>query len=276
MFNTLANRMMNSIYSSVAFAPEGLGGDDGGDNFESIPGSDEDAEDGDGEPPESQDDDEITGDSAKFMRELFGAGNEDDEDDGEPGESEEEMQAAEKQMAEDLRSGLASLTLSDDIIPEDFDPSDRTQFLKVLNQVQVNTATQAIRLMFAPVQKTMGRLASQMRREMRETSRDGHSRVAEQEADREAFPGIDNPNIAPAIQFALKNARKKHPGDRKAAHSAAKKALNTLGIKGWDVTSSRGSRDESNGGTFRTGKDALDGIGLTLPRRKPADRMRRS
>lgn len=268
MFKTLANSMMNgTAYANrITYAPDGFGGAGADEEtFDEIPGSDNDGEDDDEQNNDSSDKDEITNDPEKFMSDLFGAGD-DDGDDDEDDESPEDLQKAQETMATNLKTGLSGLTLPADLIPEDFDASDPKQLAKVLNDLQIHTATQTIKLVFGPVQETLNRGFGVMRKEMRQTSRDGHSRVAEQSALRAEFPGIDNPVVSPAIKFAYESAKKKHPDNQKAAFSATKKALQTLGITGWDQPYKKGGRDQSeSGGSFREGTSALDGLGLRLP-----------
>jgi len=276
--NKLTQMLMGNVYDRITFSPTSFeaGGDEGGEGdegFGSIPETDAGDE---GDEGESESGDNITDDPESFMSDLFPAG--DDDDDDEPAETPEEIAAAETQMAKDLKDGLAGLTLAEDIIPEDFDPTDPKQMRELLNKVQINAATNAIKLMFSPVQQTLNRMGGQMRREMRQTSRSGHDAVNERVSLEESFPGIKNPVIAPVIKTIYEAAKRKHPTDRKAAFAATRKGLLAVGIDGSDAGKagrSRGGESGNNG--LRTGASALDGLGLRLPqpaRSNAGSRMR--
>lgn len=278
--NKLTQMLMGNVYDRITFHPTSFesgspgGGDDEG--FDEI-GNDGDDDEGEGDQGESGADDKITDDPESFMSDLFPAGDEDDDDEEE--ETPEQIAAAESQMAEDLKNGLSKLTLAEDLIPDDFDPNDPKQMRELLNKVQINAATNAIKLMFAPVQQTLNRMGGQMRREMRQTSRSGHDAVNERMALEESFPGIKNPVIAPVIKTIYEAAKKKHPTDRKAALAATRKGLAAVGVDGSDAGKAGSRQRDSEGGDgFRTGASALDGLGLRLPQPKRAqtgNRMRK-
>lgn len=276
--NKLTQMLMGNVYDRIAFHPTSFeaGGDEGGEGdegFGSIPESDDGGEGSEG--GESGAGDNFTDDAESFMSDLFPA--EDDDDEDEPAETPEEIAAAETEMAENLKRGLAGLTLAEDLIPDDFDPTDRNQMRTLLNQVQINAATNAIKLMFAPVQQTLNRMGGQMRREMRQTSRGGLDAQNERVALEESFPGIKNPVISPVISMAYKAAKVKHPTDRKAAFAAVRKSLQALGIDGSDAgKGNKGPRGERMGdGGLKTGPDALEGFGLRLPQPKRAATQQR-
>lgn len=273
--NKLTQMLMGNVYDRITFSPTsfeagGGEGSEGDEGFGTIPDSDEGD---DGDEGESNTGDNITDDPESFMSDLFPAGDEDEDE--EPAETPEEIAAAETQMAKDLKDGLANLTLAEDLIPEDFDPTDPKQMRDLLNKVQINAATNAIKLMFAPVQQTLNRMGGQMRREMRQTSRNGLDGQNERVALEESFPAIKNPVLSPVIKTIYEAAKRKHPTDRKAAFAATRKGLLAVGVDGSDL--GKGARQRNDGNGLRTGASALDGLGLRLPqpaRSNAGSRMR--
>jgi len=276
--------LMGSVYDRVVFAPSndfgfaGGDGDDGEEEFFELPDSDEDGQ-GDGgdddvgeagdKKAESKDKKRITNDPAEFMRAMFGAG---DDDEGGQDEDEDETpeQAAEteKAIATQLKDTLANLTLPEAIFPEDFDPSDPKQLHQVLASVQIHAATNAVKAMMTPVQATLTRMMSTLRREHRDGLRSNNDQQTEKVFLEETFPGLSDPTIAPMIRMTWKQAKAKHPNNRSAAVAAAKKALSILGADTERVNTSPKQRQAARGqgSDFRTGDAALDGFNLSLPR----------
>ena len=270
--------LMNSIYSPIRWAPpndqggemDELGLDNNLDEDE-----DEDADlDGSGKPDPNDPlgvglDEEFTDDNAAFMAKLFDAGDEDGDDD-DLGESEtpEQIKAAETALAAELKAGLESLALPPDLIPDDFDPSDRKQLSDVLAKVQANTAQNAIKLMFKPVQATLNRMATMLRREIRDEVRSGSSKSKEQQTLESEFPALANPVLSGTIKTMYSQARKRYPDNLSAAIKATRRALSTVGIDPNDAgpkSKRRGSTDDDFSPGARVGSDALDSFGLTLP-----------
>lgn len=267
-------KTFNHNYQQMIFrAPADLGGGPGSeqdDQFDAIPDSDADNEngddDGEGDGEYDEEEEEITGDASKFMRELFKAGGDSDNGgDEDEGESPEQMAAAEQAMATELQNSLNNLTLPEDIIPEDFDASDPKQLRALLNQVQINAATQAVKLTLRPVQATLGRVMTTVRREMKDTVRNGTDAMQETGALAEAFPGIENPVVAPVIKMLYSQAKAKYPGNRKAAFAAVRKGLQAVGVDGSD-TGKSGRRTSEDSAGIKTGNSALDSFGLVIPK----------
>lgn len=270
----IADLMNNTAYSNrITYAPPD---DLGADNNESEPQFDEIPDsDADGSEQQNEGRRKIKDDDELDMSEFFNAGDDDEDDEGDS-LTPEEIQAQETQVGNELKATLDSLTLPTDLIPEDFDASDRTQLLALMNRVQTHTATNAVRAMLKPVQATLVRMATQLRQEQRQLVRDGIGKDGGQRLLAEEIPASGSKVHGPLIKQLFRQAQAKHPKDARAAIAATKKAMKMLDMNpdAMDSPNHRGNGDSA----VREGTVALDEfLGFRLPPAgtRSADRIRK-
>lgn len=244
----------------VFAAPDmGFGGDDafieGGDDSEITDDDDNGGQDGG-----FDDDDGITNDRDSAFDTLFKQEGDDttEDDDSDDGYDAEAVQTA---MTERLTAGLASMRLTDDVIPEDFNPNDRASLLELMNSVQRQTARSTLQLMFDPVQTTLGSMARSLRREMRQTSQGSIENNNAESLLLQGIPAAADPAKRKVIDVFWAQARTKHPKDNRAAVIATRKAMQAVGMSFANETKPSGG----GRGGLREGKSALD-LFAPLPR----------
>lgn len=236
------------------------GDDDGGVDFNSI------FEDGEGTQDSGiEGEDGITSDATSILGDLFKtpdpparkAGTQGNAKPGNQGGADDQNDPAaqtrqiQEQLTTQLQQGLQSLTIPEDMIPEDFNPSDPKALRALLGKVQQTTAQNAIRLMFAPVQVAMGQLATTLRAEIASKA---NSTVNESAATRllEAnVPAARDPALRPLVDVLFNQAKQRFPNDMRAQVRATRKAVAVMNLKSGSKTA-RGRSGDS------TGQKALD------------------
>jgi hypothetical protein len=264
------------------FAPPGEGGDggEGGDlgigeseedDFAGI--FDEPDEDGDDDSlieidGENEDEGGITLDPTDVLGDLFKAPKGKVDADGNPippktdTTTEPTPQEVQAELATNLKNGIDGLSIPEDMIPEDFNGSDPKQLRALLGRVQQHTARNAINLMFAPVQVALGRMATQLRREMAASSQNTFSESAAVQLLEQNVPAARNPKLRPMVDLIFSQAKVRFPGNMRAQVSSTKKALTAMGIR----SGSTAPRGPSGGTRTREGSQGLD---LYAPMAKP-------
>lgn len=243
-FRRLADLMAYGNFPVFAPPGEGTeGGDDDSDNqlsgddvfdFGSMSLDDSDNGDEDG----LDTGDGITGDRDSVLSEFWkdpNAGDDDDDSDGDP-----DPQEVQKALATEMEASLSGMTIPEDLIPEDFNPSDPKQFRKLLTDVQAHTARNTLAIMFKPVQASLGHMARQLRKEMQATSEGAVSSSNVERMLLQAIPQAKDENIRPVIDHLMSQAKKRFPKDPKKQVLATKKAAALIGIKGSSTTNTGG------------------------------------
>lgn len=253
------------------------GDDDDSDPYSSVDGTFADEDENDDDDLGVDDDGRITDDSRSYLRDLFKSaddegGDGDDTDDTDDGEQVREALSAE------LEDRLANMTLPEDLIPDDFNPSDPKALRALLNDVQRESARQALGMMFKPVQVTMERMAAQMNRQIRNAVNSGVGENNFNGMISQEIPAYKDPAVRRVIEPFITAAKKKHGSNHAAVIMAVKKGMQAVGMS---ISSNRrsgrsGSGSNSDGAGIRTGSAALDGF-VRLPeikRGSNSDRIR--
>jgi hypothetical protein len=247
----------------IAYAPpgEGEGGGEGGEGGE----GNETQEGGEGSQTQSggnSEDEIIKLDGHKLITELFGK-QKGEEYDPEKDTPPEGIFTAEE-ITTHLTDGLKSIAIPDELIPADFNPSDRTQMKAVLRGAMELGVRHALNLSFKPVENAMRMHAHQVDKNIRTQMRDmGSMNTTEKLLARE-IPASANPEYEGLIQATYDTALKRTK-DPKKAIEVTKKSLAAMSINindSGDRTNRGGSTEGSQG--VKTGKSALDAF-MPLP-----------
>lgn len=170
----------------------------------------------------------------------------------------------------ELTNFIKNLRVPDNAIPENFDPTDRTQMQTLLSGLMRNTISQSLAVVFKPMQLAMKTMANQIDGRMQSQIQQAMQGNSARTLLSEVVPEVNNPQLAPMIltmDSNLKNAGKK-PAERA---QAIRKVLNQMGFKPSNVQSNNGqtrrvSSPNPTGGQgnnnqqVRQGTAALDSI----------------
>ncbi len=270
MIKTITSGLMGSIFPTPYWAPPGGGGggsipDDEGDEGQGNESDDDEGEeftdDDMRERPrkkkdgESDDDDGISLESKDFL-EQFWDEDEDDEDedeDDDAGDSEESQKA----LGNELKAMIEGLTIPEDMIPEDFDPSDPKQFRDVVGKIQRQSVALALKAVFKPMAAALNQQTHRMRKEYQayvETHSTGNSirsRLVE------SIPAAADKKHRQIVGMVLKQASQKFPKDTENQLRSARKALAALGITKDTRTNTGTGRRTSDGNDFSSVLDSF-------------------
>lgn len=159
-------------------------------------------------------------------------------------------------LAQELARGIQQLTLPQDAIPENFDPTDPAQLTQVMQRSMQQSAMTAIQLAFRPMQVAMQQLTKDVKAEI-QASLNG---FGDQQRNRTTLttivPEADDPQYSPMVNMLFEQAMKKKGTNANQAAQTVRKALDAMNIRGGNQNRNSGG-DPMSGG-FREGKSALD------------------
>lgn len=160
----------------------------------------------------------------------------------------------EQQVSREIQDMLKKMSVSEDMIPDGFDPSDPKQFRDVMAQIQQQAAVQTMQMVFKPMQLAIQNLTQEMKTEIQNAMKQHGTESNAQQILRQFVPEADDPEHSGLVKTLFTQAQKKSKNHGDAA-KAVRRALDAMGIKGKQKGQS--DSDPSSGG-YRTGKDALD------------------
>lgn len=264
--------LLGSIFPQPVWAPprEDGGGDDGdsGDEEDDGQGDERDGEDDHLEPAgrrrkgkDSGDDDEISLDDPDFLEQFYEDANSGDDGEDDAGDSEEEQKA----LGLELKGMIDGFQVTEDMIPDDFDPSDPKQFRDVVGKIQRTAIQTALKAMFKPMAAALNQQTSRMRKEM-SSYVDEHSNTNSVRSRLlDEIPAAGDRKHRKIVGVILEQAKSKFPANPDYQIRSARKALNALGITK-ETESERGE-----GRPTKAGRNPLD-MFAPLPKPRTGNR----
>jgi len=220
------------------------------------------------------DEDDEDDESPDPIVDIFGTGDDDDDedkeeldDDGNPippkpqlGADGKPLPTQEEKVALTVQNMLKKMTIAEDAIPENFDPSDPKQLRDVLAKTQQTAAIQTMQIIMEPVKVAMQTMASEIRSEIQNAVKGLRSGSKAEEILESLVPEVNDPQLAGMVKNIFKQSQNKYKKPAEAAQ-ATRKALDAMGI-----TRKGQSASDPSGEGLRSGNAALD---LFAPLPKP-------
>lgn len=237
-FSRILNLNNSTSLTPLAYAPPGEGGsgDDDLDESDQLPmfegSGDLDISDMLGDDDENPEGDEINDDGPDFLAQFYKKGkdekDDEDEDEEEDAGDSPEAQAA---LAEGIKNGIASLSIPEAAIPDDFDPSNRKQLTELLTTIQRDTAQQTMRIMWDPIAAALKQTHVRMRQEWKAGIGDGVTGSQRDQLLAQMIPNHADPGVSDVVNTLMARAKKRFPKDVRSQVVATKKALMAIGVK---------------------------------------------
>lgn len=251
---------MGRIFRSSTSMTSG-GGDQQGDGGESDLEQNIDSDDGDDLTSSlkdifgNDDDDGDDGDDDSNDDNNDDDGDNDDDSDDDAGKGKKKGQSDEERVAAEIANMLKGIAIPEDVIPEDFNPSDPKQFRDVLGKIQQQTAQTSMAMTLRATQVAMQSLVKEMKTEIQSSLRDFGGENQRKQTLESLVPEAKDPALSGLVNTLFKESLKTSKNNPTKAAQAVRKALDAMGVK------SRGGRqrdsDPSEAG-FREGNSALD------------------
>lgn len=266
MANALG-RMFGGFRSTTPVAAAtGTGGDDDDSNLDDTNAND--------------DGDESDQDDTSFLADLFKSddskkeGDDDDDDDDEDddskskkkkskksdGDDDDDSPSAEEALATEIAGMLKGITIPEDVIPADFDPSDPKQFRDVVGKIQQQTAQATLAMAMRPMAAAMQQMQRQTQEAIRTAVAGSSSQNKAESILAALVPEVETPEHADLVRALHAQAMKKTKNPTDAAR-AVRRGMDAMGFK-----NKGGSNSDPSEGGFRSGDSALDAF---APLRKP-------
>lgn len=266
----------------------GFGGFRGGGQIERTTHAELNNEDGDeqnlGNDETGDNGDEDGEESLGVLAKLFGTDDEDDGDDAGSGkkrkkkhesidddddesaddDDDEEESAGggkkkkgslESQLAAEIQTMIAGMTIAEDDIPEGFDPNDPKQLRSVLGKIQQKTAVATMQMTFKPMEAAIRRLSDELRGEIRNSISNSQGSQQARQILETIVPEAKKEELTGLVDNLFTQASKKEKNPTKAAQ-LVRKALDAMNLG--DRGSGRQRDSDPSGAAFKSGKDALD------------------
>ena len=163
---------------------------------------------------------------------------------------------AERKVMEGIQNIMKSLRPPEDMIPEDFNPSDPKQLRDILGKTQQQTAQATLQMMLIPMQEAMTQMATDLKADFAKQLGEFGSKSDSKRVLAELVPEVNNPEHAGLVNTLYSNALKKKGATSTDAAKAVRIALDALGIKG--KGGSNRNSDPSQGANFKSGNEALN------------------
>ncbi|KAK0039456.1 hypothetical protein Bpfe_031133 [Biomphalaria pfeifferi] len=266
--------------AGILRAPEGMSGFGGGDSGQGgqsgSEGNDANGS-GAGGDEDGFDISDLVGDDVEPSNDLkdllkgFGGADEDDDDDDGAGDdegesftdvSQEEVQA----LNTKLTTAIANMKVTPDMIPEDFDPTDRAQMAGLMSKLMQSTITQSLGVVFQPMQLAIKQMVSGTKAEIDKRIAASNSSNNANNIILQEVPEYNDPRLRKILQpmnAAMTEAGKK-PKERA---QLMRKMLNQMGIKKGAGGNGQNRQASGEGATQkRTGTAALDKFFGEMPK----------
>lgn len=254
--------MISGLMDSVVFSSGGFGSYDGSDD-DGI-----DLTDLQGTGDDSGQDDEITlDDDGNALDDLYKPKEGEEDKDADDDSSEDDpVFPTQEEMTTELKERIESYNVPDDMIPEDFDMSDRKQVRELLSTVGRHAVQTALATMFKPIQTAMQQQEHSLRKAIKTSVKGGLSADKEQQILSDTIPAVNDPAQKEIVNTLFTRAKAKHPGNPLKAAQVARAAMIQLGIN----PNGRKNKKASAGG----GLDSYAKLPQIEPARRPTDRNR--
>lgn len=203
------------------------------------------------------------------LTEIFGAEDDDDDDTVlDDGGIEPIPDTDVKGLEVEIRQAIAGMGLPQNAIPEGFDPNDRTQLNKLLNTTVQSAVSQALNVVFKPIQMAMKHQEQQLRQMMRAEVTNANKLNQGRQTLEQMVPEARDPAYKGLVAQMDKSLR----DQGKTAAERAKTirtALNKMGIQSKNDTGGKGSNRRSSAPSgsndsidqqVKTGVSALDSL----------------
>lgn len=168
-----------------------------------------------------------------------------------------------------VKNAIAAMRITDDAIPADFDPSDRTQMVSLMNRVMQQTVSQSMNVVFQPVQLAMKQMAQTLQAQIETKINDSRVGMKDSQILESIVPEINNPKYAGMVKGMDETLKAKGKKTKDRA-TAIRKMLNQMGIRegaGSNGNNRRTSNPNESGNqpSIKTGHAALDSFFGAMP-----------
>lgn len=161
-----------------------------------------------------------------------------------------------RELAATIRTTIEGIGLPDDLLPENFNPSDPVQLRDALTRTARNTAAHTSSLMVRVMQQILTAEREAMHTEIDRRVNGQANQQRTRQMLESAIPEMEQPALAPLIQTMFDRAMKTHKGKPAAAIAATKRSMAALGMILGGSQSPGGDRRGSR--STRSGNEALD------------------
>lgn len=179
-----------------------------------------------------------------------------DEEDKEPkpelGPDGKPKPTREQLVAQRVQAIINKIGVGEEVIPENFDPSDPKQFRDVLGKIQQNTALATMSAVMEPMRVAMESLATDVKDQIASALKDFGSNSQSKTLLETTVPEVLNPEYSGLINALYDQAKKKHKKSSDAVR-AVRTAVDALNIS----KKGGGDSDPSSGASLK-GVDALN------------------
>lgn len=249
----LMNHYLSKIsQNGILRAPPGEGTPGGAGNDDGTQTNDD---------SQANDDDDGGDDDEDDLGADLGVNEDDDFDIGEYGgyqQTDEDKQAA-VSLKENLEGILENMSLSDDLIPDDFDPSDPRQLRDVMVASNRQAAQQVLQMLIPVVNHGLGLAGKQMKHYIDTKGTQSKSQTAAADAFKSL--GLTDPNHVALGKTVFQQALKSQKGDVQKALKATRRSFAALNIPVSGKAGGGGNRFSGGGNqqisSTKTGADAL-------------------
>ncbi len=255
--------------TGITHAPpgEGSGGEGGTGGDE---GGDDDGFDLSGIEFETEGDD---GTDLKDILAGFGGTAEDDEDEPSGDDEGESFTDVDKEsvaaLSTQLNTMIGNMKIPENMIPDDFDPNDRTQMTNLMNKAMQATIKQSLGVVFQPMQLALQQMARGVNSSIDSKIAKAQNGMAANSVIESMVPEMQDPRwkgMLRTVNKGLEGAGKK-PKERAVI---MRKMLNQMGVKssgsGDSNRTASGGNKTTNGATRKEGTAALDAFFGKLPK----------
>lgn len=208
--------------------------------------------------------DDGQGESDATLDEIINAfaADEDEDDPGaNPWQAPQIPQEQVDQMRQMVQNQIGQMRVTDDMIPQDFDPNDRQQMQQVMNRVMQQTIANSMNVVFQPVQLAMKQMAMTLQNQIETRVNQTQTGMKDSAVFESIVPEINDPKLAGIVK-QLDSTIKANGTATKVRERAqlVRKMLNQMGIKSNGSGDRRTSNPNGGGGnvTKREGHAALD------------------
>ncbi len=193
---------------------------------------------------------------------AFAPADDDDSDDGQqPPTNPQIPQEQVDQMRQAVQTAIGQMRITDDMIPQDFDPNDRQQLTQFANKIMQQTVANSMNVVFQPVQLAMKQMAMTLQNQIDTKVSQTQNGMKDSAIFESIVPEVNDPKLAGIVK-QLDSTIKANGTATKVRERAqlVRKMLNQMGIKSSGSNDRRSSGQGNGGGavTKREGHAALD------------------
>lgn len=175
-------------------------------------------------------------------------------DDQNPSDKPDPRQA---EAAAKVKEMIEGISVAEDMIPENFDPTDPKQFRDVLGSVLQNQAGTVLQAVFHPLQQALQQQQENLVAYINEAIRENHGDSTARTLLESEIDIAGDPKFKPVVDFVFNQAKERAKGNHKDAVDRTKRALTAMGIE-FKPAKRTGSDEFGNRSTSRSGDAALN------------------